>query len=194
MGRYFGTALSFCSIHPIIGTMHPTRLLVLSSCLLALLAACSENSGVSEPGKPQDIKDVRRESRGSLVGDGGFGVMGGAVKDDETAKSPIGVNGFLWRATLDTLSFMPINQADPFGGTVLTDWYEDPKAPGERYKVNAIILDKTLRADGIRVSVFKQKLDGTAWRDLPVDDHLARKLEDSILTRARHLRIAQLGH
>ncbi len=112
------------------------------------------------------------------------------------ASNPLGVNSFLWRATLDTLAFMPLISADPFGGTprILTDWYEDPQKPGERFKVNALILDKTLRADGVKLTVFKQKLDKgskNGWRDQQVDSTLARQLEDTILTRARQLKIAQ---
>src|SRR5579862_8835017 len=74
-------------------------------------------------------------------------------------KMTLGVNSYLWRATLDTLSFMPLVSADPFGGVIITDWYEDPKTPGERFKVNALILDKSLRADGVRITVFKQFSD-----------------------------------
>src|SRR5690242_18074802 len=129
--------------------------LLFLACLLALgLSACSDSK--TEANYPEAQKEVRREQRGSLTG-GGLFSFGGPDEEKAAANaSPLGVNGFLWRATLDTLSFMPLLSADPFGGTVLTDWYEDPKAPGERYKVNALILDKTLRADGVRVSVFRQ--------------------------------------
>ena len=83
-----------------------------------------------------------------------------------TAAQGLGVNSFLWRATLDTLGFMPLASADPFGGVIITDWYEDPKTKGERFKVNALILDKTLRADGVKITVFKQRLDAkNIWRD-----------------------------
>jgi hypothetical protein len=89
---------------------------------------------------------------------------------------------------------MPIASADPFGGTIITDWYEDPAAKGERFKVNALILDDRLRSDGIKVSVFKQKLDDTgAWRDEAATKDTATKMENAILTRARQLRVAQTG-
>ena len=120
-------------------------------------------------------------------------MLSGDKKEDSGGPGAIGVNIFLWRATLDTLSFMPIASADPFGGVVITDWYEDPKTTGERFKVNAIILDKTLRADGIKITLFKQKFARGVWRDQEVDNKLARSLEDTILTRARQLRVAQLG-
>ncbi len=105
----------------------------------------------------------------------------------------IGVNSFLWRATLDTISFAPVSSADPFGGVIITDWYESQEAPGEKFKLNIYILDKQLRADAIRVSVFKQKLIKNQWRDAKISKKIALSIEDTILTRARELRIVQLG-
>ena len=93
---------------------------------------------------------------------GGLGMHKEAPKP--VAANAIGVNSYLWRATLDTLSFMPLASADPFGGVIITDWYEDPKAPGERFKVNALILDRSLRADGVKLTVFKQKQVKNAWQ------------------------------
>lgn len=171
------------------------RLALLPLPLLALLAACGETKA-PEASFPKGHKIERKEARGSLTGEGGLFSFGGNDEDkNNSGGGNLGVNAFLWRATLDTISFMPITTADPFGGTILTDWYEDPKTPGERYKINAMILDQSLRADGVRVTVFKQKLDssgknGAVWRDLPVDARLGRSVEDTILTRARQLKIA----
>jgi hypothetical protein len=137
---------------------------------------------------PQSTYDSRRESRGSLTGDDGISI--GGARKEEGGGGGIGVNSFLWRATLDTLSFMPLASADPFGGVIITDWYESPDSPGERFKVNALILDKTLRVDGIKITVFKQKLDTRGqWRDQKTDEGLGHKLEDTVLTRARQLRV-----
>jgi hypothetical protein len=113
--------------------------------------------------------------------------------DQAGGGSGIGVNSFLWRAALDTISFMPVASADPFGGVILTDWYENTKRAGERFKINIYILDKQLRADGLRVSVFKQRKDKAGWRDIPVADDMAVSIENTILTRARELRLAQVG-
>ncbi len=89
---------------------------------------------------------------------------------------------------------MPLVSADPFGGVIITDWYEDPKTPGERFKVNALILDKTLRADGVKITVFKQFSDKRGgWRDQQADDKLERSLEDTILTRARQMKGGAAG-
>jgi hypothetical protein len=103
----------------------------------------------------------------------------------------VGVNSYLWRASLDTLSFMPLASADPFGGTIITDWYSAPETPNEQFKVTVYILDKELRADGIRVSVFRQEKDAAgAWANATVPPTTPTQLENAILTRARQLRVA----
>ena len=101
-----------------------------------------------------------------------------------------GVNAFLWRATLETLNFLPLDQVDPFGGVIITDWYADPAAPNERVRATAYILDTNLRADALKVSVFKQVREGSGWADAAVDADTARQVENAILTRARALYIA----
>jgi len=102
----------------------------------------------------------------------------------------LGVNSYLWHATLDTLSFMPLASADPFGGVIITDWYSAPETPNERMKVTIYILDRRLRADGIKIAVFRQTHTGQAWADAQVNPETATKLEDAILMRARELRLA----
>ena len=110
-----------------------------------------------------------------------------AVSNPESA-AQIGVNGYLWRATLDTLSFMPLQSADPYGGVIITDWYTNPKAPGERVKLTVAVLDPDLRADALRVSAARQIQSNGGWVDAPVSAATVQKLEDIILTRARDLR------
>jgi hypothetical protein len=105
----------------------------------------------------------------------------------------IGVNAYLWRAALETIAFLPLTQADPFGGVIITDWHSPPETPDERFKLNVYILDTVLRADGLKVVVFRQTGDETGWRDAAVDPQTATKIEDNILTRARELRIAALN-
>lgn len=167
--------------------------------LLAGIVVLSNCSGSGTPAEevdsayPVSSEDARKLSRGKLTGEGGLKLFGGGGDDDNSGgNSPIGVNSFLWRATLDTLTFMPITSADPFGGVILTDWYEDPEAPGERFKVTALILDRNLRTDAIKVTVHKQvKNEAGEWKDQPRNKEVGRKLEDAILTRARELRIRQ---
>lgn len=164
--------------------------ILLAMVAVLLVSACSD----AEIKAPDTIsaEDARRASRGKLTGEDGI-ILAGKRRDDAATASPLGVNTFLWRATLDTLSFMPLASADPFGGVIITDWYEDPKTVGERFKVNALILDKTLRADGIKITLFKQIKDAKGgWRDQKVDKNLNRNLEDTILTRARELKISQV--
>jgi len=119
---------------------------------------------------------------GDLFGSGDKPGQGGGVG--------IGVNSYLWRASLDTVSFMPLASADPFGGVIITDWYSPPENHNERFKVNIFILGRELRADGVRASVFHQRLDGTNWRDAAVDHNTGTDLENAILTRARQMRLS----
>ena len=100
----------------------------------------------------------------------------------------IGVNSYLWRAALETVSFAPLLQADSNGGVIVTDWYANPKNPGERVKVTVSILDTDLRADALRVAASRQVAQGSAWVDAPVQAATVQKLEDIILTKARELR------
>src|SRR5271154_1700780 len=102
----------------------------------------------------------------------------------------VGVNSFLWHATLDTLSFLPLQSADPFGGVIITDWYSPPEDPNERMKVTIYILDRRLRADGLKIAVFRQTHSADGWIDAQVNPDTSVKLEDAILTRARELRLA----
>lgn len=100
----------------------------------------------------------------------------------------IGVNSYLWQAAVDTVSFAPLLQADASSGVVITDWYASPNAPGERIKLTVAILDSTLRANALRVSVAKQVNNNGLWVDAPVTAATVQKLEDIILTRARDIR------
>ena len=111
-----------------------------------------------------------------------------------TAAASVSVNGYLGRATLDTLSFMPLASADPYGGVVITDWYINPEKPDERFKCTVYILDSRLRADGLNVAVFKQVKDATGnWTDAPSAGQTETDLENAILTKARQLRLSNIG-
>lgn len=133
---------------------------------------------------------------GALAGCASMGSMfggksgGGAPKADLAASqvTTIGVNSYLWRATLDALSFMPLLQTDSNGGVIVTDWYANPNTPGERMKVNVAILDRDLRADALRVTAQRQVAQNGQWVTAPVSAATVQKLEDVILTRARDLR------
>ena len=104
----------------------------------------------------------------------------------------IAVNSYLWKAAVDTVSFAPLLQANPNSGVIITDWYTNPKAPGERVKLTVAVLDPDLRADALRVSAARQVNQNGAWVDAPVSAATVQKLEDIILTRARDLRRASV--
>src|SRR3974390_2868390 len=118
---------------------------------------------------------------------------GGTAIESGSGKVTLGVNSYLWHASLDTLAFMPLASADPFGGVIITDWYSAPDDSNERMKVTVYILDRRLRADGLKIAVFRQTRAGAAWADAAVNPETATRLEDAILTRARELRLASTG-
>jgi Domain of unknown function (DUF3576) len=139
---------------------------------------------------PRVDPDAATAQKGSIFGGDGLNLLGGGKKTDQGGGSGIGVNSFLWRASLDTLAFMPLASADPFGGVIITDWYSPPETPDERFKVNLFILDRQLRSDGVRAAVFHQRLGaGGAWTDAAIEPATQTELENAILTRARQLRI-----
>jgi hypothetical protein len=154
---------------------------------LVLLVGCGQGRYVEE----DEYNDPRRDpmTRGRLFGEGGLIVFGTNRSPRDEGGGALGVNAFLWRGALDTLSFMPLASADPFGGVIITDWYSPPEAPEERFKVTAYILGRQLRADGVRVSVFRQVNSRGQWVDVPVTPDVPTALEDKILLRARDLRV-----
>jgi hypothetical protein len=124
------------------------------------------------------------------LGIGGDGGAGQAARVDMPARQTmtIGVNAFLWRAALDTLSFAPIAQTDSNGGVIVTDWYANPQNPSERVKLTVTVLDRDLRADALRVAAARQTMQNGQWVDAPVTAATVQRLEEIILTRARDLR------
>src|SRR5688572_13550613 len=149
------------------------------------LSACSMFRGDDGP-EGQSRADADRDR-------GGVSIFGGGGGGDD-AQAGIGVNSFLWRASLDTLNFMPLASADPFGGVIITDWYSDPTTPTERFKATVYILDTRLRADALNVSIFRQQQINGAWSDATVDPETEIQIENAILTRARQMRLSSVGN
>jgi hypothetical protein len=164
---------------------------VLFASVLSFLSACS-SLGIGTDASYEDKTHEKTYKNGSLTSDeGGISLFGGPDKKAQDSNG-IGVNGYLWRASLDTIAFMPIVSADPFGGVIITDWYAQPDTPNERMKLNVFIRDRDLRADGVKVSVFRQiKGPEGSWTDASVATATSGSLENAILTRARQIRLAQ---
>jgi len=151
-----------------------------------LLAACG---GEVPDLQTIDGKVVDVDKRQTIFGEDGITFGGNSKPKPPESGGGIGVNAFLWRASLDTLSIWPIASADPFGGVIITDWYAPPETPNEQFKFNVFILDRSLRADGVRVSVFRQTKDTSGiWRQAAVQPATQVQLENAILTRARQFR------
>ncbi len=163
----------------------------LAASLLALAACSGVKTSAPDINSPlvpggSNPSQAASSSSGTLF-TFGRGTSGGGGTAQATQ---IQVNAYLWRATLNTLSFMPLVSADPFGGVIITDWYTPPATPDERFKVNAYILGRELTANAIQVSVFRQVQQGGQWVDAPADPATATGLEDRILSDAANLQAA----
>lgn len=172
----------------------PYTLVIVLLALVPLLCACSMIKGGEAKyptGGDRGIGGNNIYSKpDSIFGDGGLKLLGGREKDSKGSNG-IDVNSYLWRAALDTVSFMPLASADPFGGVILTDWYTNPETPNDRVKLNVFILDRQLTANGVSVKVFRQARGKGGWVDAKTAPETARQMEDAILTRARQMRIAE---
>jgi hypothetical protein len=164
-----------------------------------MLVGCSNPTiGPATQPVPSTQQERIRQQYGTIHGNDGFVLFGRSREADtgggDGGGGGIGVNVYLWRAALETIDFMPLIQADPFGGVIITDWYSPPETPSERFKLTVYILDRVLRADAVRVAAFRQTRDASgAWTDATVDPDTKTGIENSVLTRARELRIAVLG-
>jgi hypothetical protein len=184
----------------------------LTACLILAVAALGACEGVEvEEAKPYvtEQKDRIRQQSGTFHGnpkgfvlystkeqDGsGGGLLGGGASNNGGAANggALAANAYLWQASLESLDFMPLLQADSRGGVIISDWYAPPETPDERFKITVYILDQALRADALKVAVFRQTNGSRGWVDAAVDDGTAAGLEDNILKRARELRLASTG-
>ena len=160
--------------------------------LLPLLSGCgmfSSSQGINPAiTSPQSVGPGSNVA-GSLFGPQGLSVnLLGKSRANSTAGAALGVNAYLWRGALDTLSFMPLSSADPFGGVIITDWWQPPQAPDERFKATAYILGRELSAAALRLSIFRQVLKGGHWVDAAVSPETVSEIENRVLDRARTLR------
>ena len=175
-------------------------------CTLLLLGGCSsldfdsgnvdytypEEDPVTGYYEPPSI--TKRNKERKLFGPDGINIGGNINTGKQQTGAAIGVNSFLWRASLSAVSSVPLESADPFGGVILTEWYSPIDNPQERFKVTIYILDQQLRADAVEVTVFReQKSQQGEWLRAPTNPDTASKLEDLILTKARALRVRDLG-
>ena len=159
-----------------------------------LLSSCAGEEGSVPDLMTIDGETVDMNKRETIFG-GDLLTFGGddAVPEAQRGGIGVGVNAFLWRASLDVVSSWPVSSADPFGGVIITDWYAPPETPRERFKFNVFILGRALRADGVRVSIFKQIMNARGeWQQAVLQSDTEASVENAILTRAQHFRAGSL--
>jgi hypothetical protein len=163
--------------------------------LLPALASCGM-FGNSTPVPPETYQPQNLGPGSNVPGTvfGGQGLSmnvlgnGNGRSTGANAGAALGVNAYLWRGALDTLSFMPLASADPFGGVIITDWWQPPQAPDERFKATAYILGRELTASALRVAIYRQVLKNGSWVDAEVSPETVSDVENRVLDRARLLR------
>jgi hypothetical protein len=182
------------------GRMMPIRSIIAVASVFALIAlsACggvTPNTAQTDPTNSQLYygSGGNGARHGSTLGDDSLFSFGRGNKDQDSGGAGLGVNVYLWRGALETLSFMPLASADPFGGVIITDWYQPPSGQAERFKATAYILGRQLRADGVRVQIFRQVQQGGQWVDSPVSATTSADIENKVLARARELRTLTAG-
>lgn len=181
--------------------MRPTWFSTFPTVLIAVFAVAACSSDAVKPNTtPPDFMGLGSGSAGDAsvnrLGGNDSGTIFGIGKgpNDKNrgtgggAGTGIGVNAFLWRGALDTIAFMPLSSADPFGGVIITDWYTPPGTSGERFKATIYILSRDLRSDGLRVNIYRQVLQNGQWMDAAVSDSTVGDIENKVLARARHMR------
>jgi Domain of unknown function (DUF3576) len=183
--------------------MRPTTFsarLLPAALLAALVASGCASDGIKANPTPAEYMGLGSGSPGDVSvqsrmggADGGnlFSFGKGNNKDGQGGGgggAGIGVNAFLWRGALDTIAFMPLSSADPFGGVIITDWYSPPGTTGERFKATVYILSRDLRSDGVRVNLFRQVMQNGQWVDAGVSGDTVGDMENKVLDRARRMR------
>ena len=163
----------------------------LSSSLLILTGCGGDMSPKEGQTVPMGRAETRKRDFGNLFGDD-FLAFGGPKKGSSTGMPSATVNPFIWRASLDTLSFMPLSSADAVGGVIVTDWFTASKTPQERIKVTVYVTNPQLRADAIKVTIYKQAYKGGTWVSASADPASATEMENIILSKARQLRVKHL--
>jgi len=177
---------------------HAARRIIAVFASAAVLAGCSSLSGGEQDFPSGEVRSTvqKRQENGSLLDVFGGGTSESGVLFSSNRNGGEGlagsVNKHLWMASLETLAFLPIASTDPFTGVIATDWGSTPEKPGERFKVTAYVTDVALDPKALRVAVFREVLDERgAWIAAPVAEDTPRKIEDSILVRARQLRLEE---
>jgi hypothetical protein len=178
-------------------TLFSARLLPVAVIAVLGVAACSSDNVKPNP-TPPDFQGLGSGSAGDVsvtrLGGSDSGTIFGIGKGSKDqgsgggGSSGIGVNAFLWRGALDTIAFMPLASADPFGGVIISDWYTPPGTSGERFKATIYILSRELRSDGLRVNIYRQVLQNGQWVDATVSETTVGDIENKVLARARHMR------
>ena len=152
---------------------------------MIVIASCSNNSVVTNPVSGEKPKP------GLFSKDASKGISLDSILNLESSESSVGganVNAYLWRASLNILSFAPLISTDALGGIIISDWYVNKNNKNQRMKITAFIKTSDLRSNGIGVKVHIQNFKDGSWSETYTSKDLETKIEDNILNEAINLR------
>jgi len=150
-----------------------------------------DGSQASRDLRIQDAENRLRSGGGLFGKTGGINLLGGNEKN-QTTSIGMPINPYLWKASLETIDFMPIASADPFAGMIITDWYSQADVIGERCKLNIYIKGLELKTSNLKVNSFCQKLSSSNnWVSNSIDTQTNTKLENTILNKAKKIKLTQ---
>jgi hypothetical protein len=173
--------------------MKHLKLLILFLMMFSILNACKRADQDLEEIAQKKYKTAKtkRERRDEKMGGYVFDEPLFSFGDKNKEETNIGVNSYLWRASLDVLSILPKKKIDPFGGVILTEWYVAEENDSQRLKVEVTIIGRQLRAGALRINVFRQEKVGLDWKDRSVSQETIDQFEETILARAREIRVSE---
>jgi len=163
--------------------------LTLTLATAVILSSCVSGGGEApKVGRPSDWN-----SNSILTGKPQGTGLNELVNREAKNSTGLPVNALLWRASLDIASFVPLDDVDTFGGSIVTEWYVPEDKPNKRLKLAVFVLGRELRSDAIRVRAYVQTRKDNGWTNVGRDNALSQKLENLILARARELRAAVIS-
>jgi len=161
--------------------------------ILPLLIIGVQLTGCSADGDIQPYETAKTEENISFATGKPVGTNILELGQENTGSGSMPVNALLWRAALDIASFVPLDDVDTFGGSIVTEWYVPENKTNRRLKLTVFVVGLELRSDAIQVRAYVQNRDSDGWTNAGRDADLGRKLEELILTRARELRAANVS-
>ena len=120
------------------------------------------------------------------------GLFSDITKNKGSTTFEFASSNVLWRATLKSLDFLPLINADYSGGVVIYDWYSDKENSNEEIKITVNFLNNEIKADSLKISAFKKTCDvQMKCLTKKLDNNFTDNIKDTIIASARSIKIEE---